>query len=145
MILVNVSEITLRGLGRPAESLADELPLANGVAHREILVRATVRWMSKNADPERRPNVRMLLHGAYRGFAGGAREVTLEAGTIREALAGLVSAHPSLTERLHDERGKLRPHLALFINEEDARLLGWEDAPLRDGDIVHVIPAMSGG
>ncbi len=101
--------------------------------------------MSKNADLERRPSVRMLLHGAYRGFAGGARELTLEAGTIREALAGLVRTHPSLTERLHDEHGKLRPHLALFINEEDARLLGWEDAPLRDGDIVHVIPAMSGG
>jgi molybdopterin synthase sulfur carrier subunit len=101
--------------------------------------------MSKSAPAERRPGVRMLLHGAYRGFAGGAREVTLDAGTIREALAGLVRAHPSLTERLRDEHGKLRPHLALFINEDDARLLGWEDAPLRDGDIVHVIPAMSGG
>ena len=101
--------------------------------------------MSKVAPSDRRPGVRMLLHGAYRGFAGGAREVSLDAGTIREALAGLVSAHPSLTERLRDEHGKLRPHLALFINEDDARLLGWEDAPLRDGDVVHVIPAMSGG
>jgi molybdopterin synthase sulfur carrier subunit len=101
--------------------------------------------MSKSADPERRPSVRMLLHGAYRGFAGGARELALDAGTIREALDGLVRTHPSLTERLRDEHGKLRPHLALFINEDDARLLGWEDAPLRDGDVVHVIPAMSGG
>ena len=101
--------------------------------------------MSKVAPTDRRPGVRMLLHGAYRGFAGGAREVSLDAGTIREALDGLVSAHPSLTERLRDEHCKLRPHLALFINEDDARLLGWEDAPLRDGDIVHVIPAMSGG
>jgi molybdopterin converting factor small subunit len=101
--------------------------------------------MSKSAPSDRRPGVRMLLHGAYRGFAGGAREVNLDAATIGEALAGLVRAHPSLTERLRDEHGKLRPHLALFINEDDARLLGWEDAPLRDGDIVHVIPAMSGG
>ena len=87
----------------------------------------------------------MLLHGAYRGFAGGARELSVDAGTIREALDGLVCTHPSLSERLRDEHGKLRPHLALFINDNDARLLGWEDAPLRDGDIVHVIPAMSGG
>jgi molybdopterin converting factor small subunit len=101
--------------------------------------------MSKVAPTDRRSGVRMLLHGAYRGFAGGAREVTLDAGTIREALDGLVRAHPSLTERLRDEHGKLRPHLALFINQDDARLLGWEDAPLRDGDIVHVIPALSGG
>ena len=101
--------------------------------------------MSKNAPAERRPNVRMLLHGAYRSFAGGARELNVDAGTIREALDGLVRTHPSLTERLRDEHGKLRPHLALFINDDDARLLGWEEAPLHDGDVLHVIPAMSGG
>lgn len=101
--------------------------------------------MSKEGEAVRRPSVRMLLHGAYRGFAGGARDLTLDARTIREALDGLVEAHPGMAERLRDERGKLRPHLALFINEDDARLLGWEDAPLREGDIVHVIPALSGG
>ncbi len=101
--------------------------------------------MSKVAPTDRRPSVRMLLHGAYRSFAGGARDLRLDAGTIREALDGLVLAHPSLSERLRDEHGKLRPHLALFINQDDARLLGWEDAPLRDGDIVHVIQAVSGG
>jgi len=87
----------------------------------------------------------MLLHGAFRGFAGGARDVTLDAVTLGEALQALVRAHPPLAERLRDERGTLRPHLALFINQDDARLLGWEDAPLHEGDIVHVIPALSGG
>jgi molybdopterin synthase sulfur carrier subunit len=101
--------------------------------------------MSKAGEAVRRPSVRMLLHGVYRGFAGGAREVRLDAGTVREALEGLVRAHPSLAERLRDERGTLRPHLALFINQDDARLLGWENAPLHEGDIVHVIPALSGG
>jgi len=89
--------------------------------------------------------VRILLHGAYRGFAGGARDVTLNATTLREALEGLVSAHPSLAERLRDEHGRLRAHLSLFVNEENSRFLGGEDATLRDGDIVHVIPALSGG
>ena len=69
----------------------------------------------------------------------------MEAGTLRDALEGLARAHPSLKERLRDEHGKLRPHLALFVNDEDARLLGWEDAALRDGDVVHIIPALSGG
>lgn len=89
--------------------------------------------------------VKVLLHGAWRSFAGGAREVTLDASTMRGALDALSDAHPSLRERLRDEHGSLRPHLALFVNSDDARLLGWEDAPLRDGDIVHIIPALSGG
>jgi len=46
---------------------------------------------------------------------------------------------------MRDEHGRLRAHLSLFVNEEDARFLGGEDATLADGDIVHVIPALSGG
>ena len=90
-------------------------------------------------------SVRVLLHGAWRGFAGGVKEVRLEAATVGAAMDALAAAHPSLRERLRDEHGRLRTHLALFVNDEDARLLGWEDAPLRDGDVVHVIPALSGG
>ncbi len=101
--------------------------------------------MSILSVPVRRAHVRVLLHGAYRGFAGGARDVMLDAATLREALEGLVRAHPALTERLRDEHGRLRAHLSLFVNEEDARFVGGEDATLRDGDIVHVIPAVSGG
>src|SRR2546429_8348881 len=101
--------------------------------------------MSKVAPTDRRPSVRMLLHGAYRGFAGGARDVTLDAGTIREALDGLVRAHPTLAERLRDERGKLRPHLALFINQDDARLLCCDGAPLHDGDVGYVNSVHSDG
>lgn len=71
--------------------------------------------------------------------------MTLDAGTLREALEGLVQAHPELAERLRDEHGRLRDHLSLFVNEEDARFLGGEDASLGEGDIVHVIPALSGG
>lgn len=97
------------------------------------------------SDPVRRAQVKVLLHGAYRGFAGGTRDVTLEAATLREALEALVRAHPTLAERLRDEHGRLRRHLSLFVNEEDARFLGGEDTTLSDGDIVHVIPALSGG
>jgi sulfur-carrier protein len=89
--------------------------------------------------------VKVLLHGAYRGFAGGARDVTIDAATLRQALEELVHVHPLLAERLRDEHGRLRAHLSLFVNEEDMRFLDGEDTTLRDGDIVHVIPALSGG
>jgi molybdopterin synthase sulfur carrier subunit len=135
----------LGSVARLVERLADKLALSMGVGRLEIVTGLTWTPMSKAAPPDRRPSVRLLLHGAFRGFAGGARDVTLDASTMREALDGLVRAHPTMAERLRDERGTLRPHLALFINQDDARLLGWEDAPLHDGDIVHVIPALSGG
>jgi len=98
-----------------------------------------------SAAPARQRGVKVLLHGAWRSFAGGTKQVELEASTLREALDALALRYPPLRERLRDEHGRLRPHLALFVNDEDARLLGWEDAALGDGDIVHVIPALSGG
>ena len=98
-----------------------------------------------SAPAVRQKGVKVLLHGAWRSFAGGTKQVELDASTLREALDALGERYPSLKERLRDEHGRLRPHLALFVNDEDARLLGWEDAALGDGDTVHVIPALSGG
>ena len=48
-------------------------------------------------------------------------------------------------ERLRDESGRLREHLNVFHNEEEIRRLQGEATPLRDGDTVHVMPAVSGG
>src|SRR5439155_1838857 len=53
---VNVSQITLRGLCRPIETLADELTLAEGVAHRGNASPGNVGRMSKTAPTERRPS-----------------------------------------------------------------------------------------
>ena len=87
----------------------------------------------------------MKLHGAYSEFAGGARSATLEATDIAGALAALVERYPSLAERLRDEHGMLREHLHIFANEEEMRYLDGERTALRDGDIVHIVPAVSGG
>lgn len=85
------------------------------------------------------------LYGAYSEFAGGARESTVDAGTLREALAAVSVVHPSLRERLRDEHGRLREHLNLYLNADDIRVLQGESTPVHDGDVIHVIPAVSGG
>lgn len=85
------------------------------------------------------------LYGAYSEFAGGARESKVDAGTLREALDAVAVVHPSLRERLRDEHGRLREHLNVFVNKDDIRALQGESTPVHDGDVVHLIPAVSGG
>lgn len=85
------------------------------------------------------------IHGAFSEFAGGARSVAVEAGDLAGALAGLVTRHPSLAERLRDEHGRMREHVNIFANDDDVRFLDGEHTVLRDGDIVHIVPAVSGG
>lgn len=87
----------------------------------------------------------MKLHGAFSEFAGGARSVSVEAADVAGALTGLVARHPSLAERLRDEHGTMRQHVNIYANDEDMRYLDGERTALRDGDIVHIVPAVSGG
>lgn len=89
--------------------------------------------------------VTVRLYGAFSDFAGGARRAAVEGGTVGGALDALGRVHPSLRERLRDEHGRLREHLTLFVNSEDIRFLDGEATPMREGDVLHVIPAVSGG
>ena len=89
--------------------------------------------------------VTVRLYGAYSEFAGGARESKVAAGTLREALDAVTVVHPSLRERLRDEHGRLREHLNVYVNRDDIRVLQGESTPVQDGDVVHLIPAVSGG
>ncbi|HKC83520.1 MAG TPA: ubiquitin-like small modifier protein 1 [bacterium] len=85
------------------------------------------------------------LHGAFSEFAGGARSTSVEATDVAGALAALVTRYPGLAERIRDEHGKVREHLSIFANDEEIRYLDGERSALRDGDTVHLVPAVSGG
>ena len=87
----------------------------------------------------------MKLHGAFSQFAGGARSATVDAADVAAALAELVLRHPSLAERLRDEHGRMREHVNIYANDEDVRYLDGARTALRDGDVVHIVPAVSGG
>lgn len=91
------------------------------------------------------PRVTVLLYGAYREMAGGRKRASVEATSVAEALERLIAAIPDLRERLRDEHGRLREHTSVFANEEEIRRLDGERTALREGDVVHVIPAVSGG
>ncbi len=75
----------------------------------------------------------------------GASSVQVQGQRVREALDNLQSRYPSIGERLFDGRGQVKPHLNVFLNNEDIRFLQGLDTPLRDGDTVVLLPALAGG
>jgi adenylyltransferase/sulfurtransferase len=85
------------------------------------------------------------IPGPLRALAGERREVEAGGATVREVLRALERAHPGLGARLLDGRGEPRRHVGLFLNDEDLRGLGGLDAPVRDGDRLTLVPAVSGG
>lgn len=64
--------------------------------------------------------------------------------TVVEFLRLLVRKYDGLTTIL-DERGRLKPSFLLFINNVDYALLGGENASLKCGDIIAIVPVVHGG
>jgi molybdopterin converting factor small subunit len=81
------------------------------------------------------------LRGPLRKLAGDRLEHRVEAATVADGLRALERAEPRLCGWVLDERGHLRRHLNVFVNGEQGR----GDTPLGPGDVVDVLPAISGG
>ncbi|MBW2243751.1 MAG: MoaD/ThiS family protein [Deltaproteobacteria bacterium] len=76
-----------------------------------------------------------------RGYTG-AEEVEAEGASVDELLRDLDRLYPGLRFRVVDERDRLRPHVRVFVNRERVRSL---EQPLREGDQVQILQALSGG
>ncbi|BAU22611.1 molybdenum cofactor biosynthesis protein MoaD [Caldimicrobium thiodismutans] len=78
-------------------------------------------------------------------LTGGKKEVEAEGATIKELIEDLERRYPGLKERLCDEEGNLRRFINFFVNDEDIRFLQGEETPIKDGDVVSIVPAIAGG
>jgi molybdopterin converting factor small subunit len=80
-------------------------------------------------------------------MTGGRNPVDVEtsAGTLRDALHALFTAHPALRDRILTERGGIREHVNVFVGKSETRSTGGLATPVADGVEISVIPAISGG
>lgn len=92
--------------------------------------------------------VGVRVPAALRPYTGGLRVVEVEAGddlSVRSVLDALAATHPDLERRLRDEQGDMRPHVNLFLGDDNIRDLAGLATPLVAGCELTVLPAVSGG
>ena len=81
-----------------------------------------------------------------RAYTGQQATVSLEAGTVQQALTALTTEHPELKKHLYTEEGKLRAFVNLYLNDEDVRYLPAKDeTAVVAGDSLSIIPSIAGG
>ena len=90
-------------------------------------------------------SVTLQLPNVLSRLAGGARSLSSEGGTLADVVGDVSRRFPELGPRLRDEKGELYPFVTIYLNDEDVRFLGGFSAPVRDGDVVTVVPAVAGG
>ena len=76
---------------------------------------------------------------------GGAKQVQVSGGTVREVVTELVALHPALEAQLLAPDGDLNRFVNAFLNDTDVRHLQDLDTPVGEADTLVLLPAMAGG
>ena len=91
------------------------------------------------------PTITLHVTGPLRQYCAGAEQLSMSASSVRTALETLERTEVALYRNVCDEQGAVRPHLNVFVNTDHVRDLDGINTPLRGGDIVTILPAVSGG
>ena len=93
--------------------------------------------------------VRAILPGLLRDLVGGVAEIEVapaEGGqTVGQLLDRAFAEYRVLDGKVRDERGRIRPHVKVFVNGEDATRGAGVGTAVPAGARVHIINAVSGG
>lgn len=85
--------------------------------------------------------MKVSIPGALRSYTGRS-EVEVSGATLGDALAELDARYSGIRFRMIDEQDRIRPHIRLFVNGEQARDLA---QPLNGTDELVIVQALSGG
>jgi molybdopterin converting factor small subunit len=91
------------------------------------------------------PTITLHVPGSLRTYCGGASQLSISAHTVRAALEDLERSQSALYRNICDETGTVRRHLNVFVNSDNVRDLAGVDTALTPGDVLTILPAVSGG
>ena len=89
--------------------------------------------------------ITIQVPAALRAGCAGASELLLSAPSVRAALEQLERSHPALYRSICDETGMVRRHVNLFVNTSHLRDREGLETALVPGDVITILPALSGG
>jgi len=86
--------------------------------------------------------VTIHIPSALRSYTKQKSAVAAEGLTLAEVLSALDCRYPGLRFRIITEQDRIRPHIRIFINEQQV----WDlSVALQPDDRIHIICALSGG
>ena len=101
-------------------------------------------WLSFRKE-ELAMTITIHVPAALRSYCEGASKLLLSAPSVRAALEQIERSHPALYRSVCDETGAVRRHVNLFVNTSHMRNREGLDTALIPGDIITILPAVSGG
>src|SRR5882672_4399738 len=88
---------------------------------------------------------KVLIPTPLRQYAGKQDSVELAGKTVAEVLHSLTSQYADLRRHLYNDEGKLRSFVNVYVNDDDIRYLEKDATPLKNSDVVSIVPSIAGG
>ncbi|HEV2885111.1 MAG TPA: ubiquitin-like small modifier protein 1 [Pyrinomonadaceae bacterium] len=85
--------------------------------------------------------------GFLTDFTEGRNQIKVEGARtdVGDALSELWKLHPGLRDRVVNERGELRPHVNIFLNDENVRRKEMLNTAVPENCEITILPSVSGG
>jgi sulfur-carrier protein len=89
-------------------------------------------------------SVNVKIPSQLRAATGGESELSVEGGTVGEALDAVFEQHADLRERITQD-GDLRRFVNVYVSGEDIRFQDGLETTVSEGDEITILPAVAGG
>lgn len=90
-------------------------------------------------------NITIHVPRELRAYCGGTADLLVSAPHVRAALDELERSYPGVYRGICDETGQVRRHINVFVNSAHMRERQGLETVLQPGDVVTILPAVSGG
>jgi len=90
-------------------------------------------------------SVKIIIPTPLRQYTAKNDSVMVEGATVHQAFENLAAQYGELRKQLFTEDGKLRSFMNIYKNDEDIRYLAKEQTPVKDNDVLSIIPSIAGG
>jgi len=89
--------------------------------------------------------VKVIIPTPLRQYADKRESLEVQARTVGEALTAITSQYADLRRHLYTDEGKLRSFVNIYIGDEDVRFLQKDQTPLKEDDVISIVPSIAGG
>jgi len=88
--------------------------------------------------------VEVKVTATLQKMVGGQRVIQGDGATVGEVIDDLERKHPGIKDMVMVD-GQIHRFVNIYLNDEDVRFLSQLDTPLKEGDVLSILPALAGG
>ena len=89
--------------------------------------------------------VEVRLAAVLQRVVGGSKAVEVDGATINALIENIELRYPGFKTQIFTDTGALHQFVRIYVNDEDIRYMGQLEAPVKEGDVVLILPALAGG